>query len=59
MTNHHEIDDFREVLQVLHEYSLESPTLNQRGIPRLLERLRNVAAELEYTPKHGDNDHDD
>lgn len=48
MTDHHELDDFREVLQVLHEYSLESPTLNTRGIPRLLERLRNVTAEIEH-----------
>ncbi|MAC34880.1 MAG: hypothetical protein CME38_14945 [Haliea sp.] len=43
-----ELDEFREVLQVLHEYSLESATLNQRGIPRLLERLRNVTADLEH-----------
>ncbi|HAN27683.1 MAG TPA: hypothetical protein DCP75_08180 [Haliea salexigens] len=41
-----ELDDFRTALAILHGFALESPTLNQRGIVRMLERLINVAAQL-------------
>ena len=47
MIDHHELTEFRDVLEVLHTYALESPTLNQRGIPRMLERLRNIAAQID------------
>jgi hypothetical protein len=41
-----ELDDFRTALAILHGFAIESPTLNQRGIVRMLERLINVAAQL-------------
>lgn len=41
-----ELDDFRTAVAILHAYAKESPTLNQRGIVRMLERLINVAAQL-------------
>lgn len=46
MTEPSELDDFRTALAILHGFALESPTLNQRGIVRHLERIINIAAQL-------------
>ena len=53
MSETDELEDFRTAVAMLHQYALESAVLNQRGIPRHLERIINIAAQLSADETQG------
>jgi hypothetical protein len=53
MTDTDELDEFRTAVALLHSFALESQVLNQRGIPRHLERIINITAQLSAEETQG------